>query len=126
MKFSFNRLSIQKVKRNNEIFVVLFVIYFNYSFIEVCHDADFVSWRGIFARIAATPSNKDEHWMFAVVCYKSVIFLCEYPTEQKLTMLANMSNRDKIMAYWGFKFEQFMTSSHPEVYSFRFVEICME
>uniref|UniRef100_A0A1I7VMD8 Decapping nuclease n=1 Tax=Loa loa TaxID=7209 RepID=A0A1I7VMD8_LOALO len=77
---------------------------------KVCHRADFICWRGILTRIACSPYECRDGWRLAAVRYKSVIFICEFPTNEKILQLKSMSDRDKLMTYWGFKFEQYMTS----------------
>ncbi|VDN25448.1 unnamed protein product [Gongylonema pulchrum] len=58
--------------------------------------------------------NKDG-WRISAVRYKSLVFLCEFPTEQKMQQLETMSERERLMAYWGFKFEQYITSDSLSV-----------
>uniref|UniRef100_A0A8R1Y0H5 Decapping nuclease n=1 Tax=Onchocerca volvulus TaxID=6282 RepID=A0A8R1Y0H5_ONCVO len=77
---------------------------------KVCHRADFICWRGTLTRIACSPYECRDGWRLAAVRYKSVIFLCEFPTDEKILQLKSMSDRDKLMTYWGFKFEQYITS----------------
>ncbi|KAL3997985.1 RAI1 like PD-(D/E)XK nuclease family protein [Acanthocheilonema viteae] len=77
---------------------------------KVCHRADFVCWRGTLTRIACSPYECRDGWRVAVVRYKSVNFICEFPTNEKILRLKSMSDRDKLMTYWGFKFEQYVTS----------------
>uniref|UniRef100_A0A915PM15 Decapping nuclease n=1 Tax=Setaria digitata TaxID=48799 RepID=A0A915PM15_9BILA len=77
---------------------------------KVCHKADFICWRGTLSRIACSPYEYRDGWRLAAVRYKSVIFICEFPTDEKIQHLNSMSDRDKLMAYWGFKFEQYVTS----------------
>ncbi|VDK77090.1 unnamed protein product [Litomosoides sigmodontis] len=77
---------------------------------KVCHRADFICWRGALTRIACSPYEYRDGWRIAAVRYKSVNFICEFPTNEKIVELKSMSNRDKLMTYWGFKFEQYMTS----------------
>ncbi|MCP9260901.1 hypothetical protein DINM_004304 [Dirofilaria immitis] len=77
---------------------------------NVCHNADFICWRGTLTRIACSPYECRDGWRLAAVRYKSIIFLCEFPTNEKILQLKSMSDRDKLMTYWGFKFEQYVTS----------------
>ncbi|KAM3715845.1 Decapping nuclease dom-3 [Dirofilaria immitis] len=77
---------------------------------KVCHNADFICWRGTLTRIACSPYECRDGWRLAAVRYKSIIFLCEFPTNEKILQLKSMSDRDKLMTYWGFKFEQYVTS----------------
>ncbi|GMT28744.1 hypothetical protein PFISCL1PPCAC_20041 [Pristionchus fissidentatus] len=77
---------------------------------KIFHEADIVCWRGSLTRIGATPFSDKESWRFVALRADDVIYLCEYPTEESLAKKAAMTDRDKMMAYWGFKFEQYMTS----------------
>ncbi|KAK5973902.1 Decapping and exoribonuclease protein [Trichostrongylus colubriformis] len=76
---------------------------------KVLHEADFVCWRGLLTRIAATPFCPRDSWEFAAARIGEVIFLCEKETEETRQRKASMTQRDKMMSYWGFKFEQYMT-----------------
>ncbi|CAG9533355.1 unnamed protein product [Cercopithifilaria johnstoni] len=77
---------------------------------KVCHRADFICWRGTLTRIACSPYECRDGWRIAAVRYKSVNFICEFPTNEKILQLKSMSDRDKLMTYWGFKYEQYVTS----------------
>ncbi|KHN77206.1 Decapping nuclease dom-3 [Toxocara canis] len=85
----------------------------NASLKEVCCDADFVCYRGLLTRVASTPYDVSESWMLSAVRIESTIFLCEFPTEQKKHRIETMTQREKMMCYWGFKFEQFVTTDTP-------------
>ncbi|PIO76657.1 RAI1 like protein [Teladorsagia circumcincta] len=76
---------------------------------KVLHEADFVCWRGLLTRIAATPFSPKDSWEFAAARIGGVIFLCEKETEETRQRKDSMTQRDKMMSYWGFKFEQYMT-----------------
>lgn len=82
---------------------------------KVCHEADFVCWRGTLRRIACSPYENQEDWQLAAVQYKSVIFICEFPTNRKILQTNSMSSRDKMMSYWGFKFERYITADSLSV-----------
>lgn len=86
---------------------------------KVLHEADFVCWRGLLTRIAATPFCPKDPWEFAAARIGGVIFLCEKETEEAKQRKLSMSQREKMMSYWGFKFEQHMTieeqGSQPSV-----------
>ncbi|KAK6041254.1 hypothetical protein COOONC_21241 [Cooperia oncophora] len=76
---------------------------------KVLHEADFVCWRGLLTRIAATPFCPKDSWEFAAARIGGVIFLCERETEETRQRKESMTQREKMMSYWGFKFEQYMT-----------------
>jgi len=76
---------------------------------EAVHGADFVCWRGTLTRIAATPYEEREGWRMVIVRFADVIFICEVKTPEKRLAIENETRRQKLMSYWGFKFEQYMT-----------------
>ncbi|VDP58357.1 unnamed protein product [Heligmosomoides polygyrus] len=82
------------------------------------HEADFVCWRGLLTRIAATPFCPKDPWEFAAARIGGVIFLCEKETEEAKQRKLSMSQREKMMSYWGFKFEQHMTIEEQGVSGF--------
>ncbi|VDN38195.1 unnamed protein product, partial [Cylicostephanus goldi] len=73
---------------------------------KVLHEADFVSWRGLLTRIAATPFCPKESWQFTAARVGGVIFLCEGDRYRRMEA---MTPREQMATYWGFKFEQYMT-----------------
>ncbi|RCN38080.1 RAI1 like protein [Ancylostoma caninum] len=81
---------------------------------KVLHEADFLCWRGLLTRIAATPFCPKDSWEFAAARVGDVIFLCERETEETRQRKLSMSQRDKMMTYWGFKFEQYMTVAEKD------------
>ena len=48
--------------------------------------------------------------MISVTKWKDTWFMCEFDTEEKLQQKATETERQKEMCYWGYKFEQYMTS----------------
>lgn len=50
-----------------------------------------------------------EDWIVGAVRIGSTIFLCEFRTEEKKLRQEMLDRRDKLMCYWGFKFEQYVT-----------------
>uniref|UniRef100_A0A915ACN0 Decapping nuclease n=1 Tax=Parascaris univalens TaxID=6257 RepID=A0A915ACN0_PARUN len=85
----------------------------NVGLSEVCFHADFVCYRGLLTRIASTPYDVVEDWIVGAVRIGSTIFLCEFCTEQKKFRQETLGHRDKLMCYWGFKFEQYVTTDSP-------------
>ncbi|CAJ0595237.1 unnamed protein product [Cylicocyclus nassatus] len=81
---------------------------------KVLHEADFVCWRGLLTRIAATPFCPKDSWEFVAARIGGVIFLCERETEETRIRKQSMSQREKMMTYWGFKFEQYMTVTEKD------------
>jgi RAT1-interacting protein len=88
--------------------------------LAVVHDADIVCWRGALTKIAATPYEQREGWRMACIRHAGVIFICEYRTQEKRRSIENMTAKEKLMSYWGVKFEQYMTTTaiaHTQVQS---------
>ncbi|KHJ88353.1 RAI1 like protein [Oesophagostomum dentatum] len=81
---------------------------------KVLHEADFLCWRGLLTRIAATPFCPKDSWEFAAARIGGVIFLCERETEETKQRKLSMTQREKMMTYWGFKFEQYMTVANKD------------
>ncbi|GMR57613.1 hypothetical protein PMAYCL1PPCAC_27808, partial [Pristionchus mayeri] len=77
---------------------------------KIFHEADVVCWRGALTRIGATPFADRDSWRFIAQRVDDVIYICEYPTEENEARKAAMTDRDRMMTYWGFKFEQYMTT----------------
>ncbi|TKR93381.1 hypothetical protein L596_007850 [Steinernema carpocapsae] len=78
---------------------------------KILHDSHLVCWRGTMTRLAAQLYETSEPFKMAACRYKGIVFLCEFRTAAKLERLRNQSQREKMMTYWGHKFEQYMTSS---------------
>lgn len=72
---------------------------------------DFVCWRGLLTKILCTPYENREDWKIAAARYKGCIYLCEYDTQQKIENKRHEGVLQKEMSYWGFKFEQYVTTS---------------
>ncbi|EFP11480.1 CRE-DOM-3 protein [Caenorhabditis remanei] len=76
---------------------------------KVCHEADFVCWRGLLTRISATIYSRDDGWRVRAIRRKGVVFLMEEKTEQARQRELNQTDMEKRMSYWGHKFEQYVT-----------------
>ena len=71
---------------------------------------DFVCFRGLLTTLMCTPYEKREDWEFVALKYKETIYLCSIETEQKRLQEQQKNDRQKQMASWGYKFEQFVLS----------------
>lgn len=76
-------------------------------------NADFVSYRGLLVKIASTLYSPKDAWIVCVTKFQDVYFLCEFRTAEKLQAIADMSPREKLMTYWGHRFERFLLSPQP-------------
>ncbi|CEF66738.1 Decapping and exoribonuclease protein [Strongyloides ratti] len=79
---------------------------------KICHDVDFVCFRGLLTKIGNSLYSENDTFRAVAKLYNGVIFLCEYPTEDELEKIANMSEKDKKFTYWGHKFEQYVTCGY--------------
>ncbi|XP_050393446.1 decapping and exoribonuclease protein isoform X3 [Patella vulgata] len=71
---------------------------------------DFVCWRGLLTKLLCSPYENRDGWMIAVILYRGTYFLCDFETEEKKKQLAKVTERQEEMCYWGWKFEQYVTS----------------
>ena len=78
---------------------------------------DFVCWRGLLTKILTTPYERRDGWIIAVTLYNDTYYMCEFDTEELLNAKENKSTREKHMAYWGYKFEQYLTSGLYNVWT---------
>ncbi|VDP01425.1 unnamed protein product [Soboliphyme baturini] len=74
--------------------------------------SDFLCWRGLLSRIAGSPYERSDGWMFAVVRVCDVYLLCEFATAEKLLEEQSMSERERRMCYWGYSFETQVTGTN--------------
>uniref|UniRef100_A0A0K0FEA4 Decapping nuclease n=1 Tax=Strongyloides venezuelensis TaxID=75913 RepID=A0A0K0FEA4_STRVS len=81
---------------------------------KICHEVDFVCFRGLLTKIGNSLYSENDTFRAVAMFYNGVIFLCEYPTEDELERLANVSEKDQRFSYWGHKFEQYVTCSYKE------------
>ena len=70
----------------------------------------------MLTKIMITPFNRSESWAFLATKYNGTIYLRQIETEQEHQQHLNETDRDKLMCYWGHKFEDYMTTS-SESYS---------
>ncbi|KAJ8663683.1 hypothetical protein O0I10_000932 [Lichtheimia ornata] len=75
---------------------------------------DIVTWRGIMTKIFCTPFTRNEPWELRATRYKNTIFMEEQATEQKLRQEQTMSERQRLMSYWGYSFESMCTATEPK------------
>ncbi|KAH3861118.1 decapping and exoribonuclease protein-like [Dreissena polymorpha] len=71
---------------------------------------DFICWRGLLTKILCTPYENRDDWKIAVTRYNGTYYLCEYNTEAKIAQTAKLTERDKEICCWGWKFEQYLTA----------------
>ncbi|XP_028038221.1 decapping nuclease DXO homolog [Bombyx mandarina] len=86
----------------------------NFPIQKTINDAPIHCYRGLMTCVACTPYENTEPWKIVAILHKGNIYLCARDTDEKKSRNRNMSEKDKQFTSWGFKFEQFMTSDHPE------------
>ncbi|KAI9267520.1 RAI1 like PD-XK nuclease-domain-containing protein [Helicostylum pulchrum] len=75
--------------------------------------ADFVTWRGIMTKILCTPYSRKEGWEFRATRYDGSIYIEEQVTEEKKNQENQASDKQKLMSYWGYRFETLSTLTKP-------------
>ncbi|XP_071508159.1 decapping and exoribonuclease protein-like [Diadema antillarum] len=73
-------------------------------------NADFVTSRGHMTKFLCTPYENREGWAMAVTLFRGTYYISEVETEEKRRRREAMSEKEKEMTFWGYKFEQYVTS----------------
>ena len=73
------------------------------------HFPDFLLYRGHLTRIMCTPFEKRDGWKFACQKLNDTIYISEIETEDAKTRRVNRTDKDRLMLYWGRRFEAYMT-----------------
>jgi RAT1-interacting protein len=76
-------------------------------------DADFVCFRGLLRMIMCTPYENRDSWIVLASKFKGTIYLCAEETPQKKAQKLRETERDKMFQRYGFKFESYILSEHP-------------
>ncbi|KAL0146172.1 RAI1 like PD-XK nuclease-domain-containing protein [Mucor lusitanicus] len=75
--------------------------------------ADIVTWRGIMTKLLCTPYSRKEPWELRATKYNGTIYMEEQVTEKKKNSENQASDRQKLMSYWGYRFETLCTVTKP-------------
>ncbi|EDW82281.1 uncharacterized protein Dwil_GK25715 [Drosophila willistoni] len=78
-----------------------------------CLDADFVTLRGALRFIMCMPYEDAKDFRLHAVRMNNNIYMVKVETEQQKLEREGMSATNLKMCSWGFKFEQYLTSSKP-------------
>ncbi|KAJ3091022.1 decapping endonuclease targeting mRNA [Quaeritorhiza haematococci] len=73
----------------------------------------FCTWRGIMTKIMCTPYLQNDAWELGATRYKGTIYIEEHETDERKQRKYGETDRDKLMTYWGYKFESLSTVSKP-------------
>lgn len=84
------------------------------TLLESLDDIDFICYRGLLKVILTTPYERRDDWMICATKFKGKIYLVAFPTERRRQQIANMTDMDKKMCSWGYKFEQYLTKDCPD------------
>ena len=75
---------------------------------------DIVCFRGLLTTLLCTPYERREGWEMQVARWRGTLYLMQVDTEQKRKNRAEETDRQRTMSSWGYKFEQYMSSSSPQ------------
>lgn len=75
---------------------------------------DFVLWRGHLTKFMCTPFENRDGWTMAVQKLGDTMYISEIETESSAIKRRHMTQRDKMMTYWGVRFEGYMTGPFPK------------
>ncbi|KAI7891728.1 RAI1 like PD-XK nuclease-domain-containing protein [Mucor mucedo] len=73
--------------------------------------ADFITWRGIMTKLLCTPYSRKEGWELRATRYNGSIYIEEQTTAEKRQEEDKASDRQRLMSYWGYRFETLSTLS---------------
>lgn len=69
----------------------------------------FLTWRGNLTKLMCTPYENRDDWMFCAQKFQGVIYINNLETDLSLSNRQNMTEQQKLMTYWGHKFEKYLT-----------------
>jgi len=72
-----------------------------------------VCYRGLLTTIMCTPYEAREGWQIKLIKWRGTMYLCQVETEQRRVQRQKETHRQKTMSSWGYKFEQYTTTSDP-------------
>ncbi|XP_069798923.1 decapping and exoribonuclease protein-like [Dendropsophus ebraccatus] len=77
-------------------------------------DYDFVTRRGILAKILCTPYEKQADWLLTVTLFKGTLYIDERETDGARKWREQCGEEEKRLIYSGFKFENYIISGSPD------------
>ncbi|XP_076306012.1 decapping and exoribonuclease protein-like isoform X2 [Tachypleus tridentatus] len=77
---------------------------------DVGLNTDFICYRGLLTTILVTVYEQQEDWQICATRFQNTIYLCAFNTEKNKKRQMDLTEKDKLMTSWGYKFEQYMTS----------------
>eukprot|EP00095_Tigriopus_kingsejongensis_P002537 snap_masked-scaffold344_size201325-processed-gene-1.0 protein:Tk02537 transcript:snap_masked-scaffold344_size201325-processed-gene-1.0-mRNA-1 annotation:"protein dom3z" len=82
---------------------------------EFSLNTDFVCYRGLLTCLMCTPYEAKDRWVISARKYKGTVYLLKEETPEGLRQRKSMSEKQKTMCIWGYKFEQHLMSDRPGV-----------
>jgi len=75
---------------------------------------DLVCYRGLLTTLLCSPYEGKEGWEVTAARWRGTIYLRQQETEERRRQRERETDRQKTMSSWGYKFEQYLTSSTPQ------------
>ncbi|CAK8673529.1 unnamed protein product [Clavelina lepadiformis] len=75
---------------------------------------DFVLWRGHLTKLMCTPFENRDGWSMACQKLENTVYVSEVETKAAAQRKASSTEREKLMTYWGVRFEGYMTGRFPK------------
>ena len=75
---------------------------------------DFICWRGLFTKVMCAPFSPSNELRISIVKHKGVFYMVEFETENEKKKRDMRSEKDKLMCYWGHRFEGFATRARHD------------
>lgn len=72
---------------------------------------EIVLWRGHMTKVMCTPYETHDGWLMAAQKIGSTIYISEVETEEAKKKRLGRTEKEKLMMYWGVRFETYMTES---------------
>lgn len=72
-----------------------------------------VCYRGLLTTMMCTPYDWREDWQIKIIKWRGTMYICQVETDQRRAQRLKRTPRQKTMSSWGYKFEQYMTTSDP-------------
>ncbi|XP_017869130.1 PREDICTED: decapping nuclease DXO homolog [Drosophila arizonae] len=76
--------------------------------------ADFVTFRGVLRQIMCTPYQRNRDYRLMATCLNGTTYISKVETSDQRSQAMQMTRREMDMCSWGFKFEQYCTTPHPD------------
>jgi len=75
---------------------------------------DLVCYRGLLTTLLCSPYEGKEGWEVTAAKWRGTLYLRQQETEERRRQRERETERQKTMSSWGYKFEQYLTSTTPK------------